>query len=296
MRILTEASGSLAAAYLIKAVRDAGHEAIGSDISEYTAANCIADEFIRFPAKDDPALWDKIPQLLKAHRIDLVIPSFDEMMPGWAARQSELARQGTFIAVSPEETIRVCQDKWETYQFFLANGIPTPETALTQDFSLVKPRLGRGGSGVEITNQPVDMRGMISQRPCRGEELTVDTFFDAQGHPVYIIPRRRMGIADGKSTRGVTLSHPLVEQYIHAMASVLRFNGPINFQCFVDGDHVEFLEINPRIAGGMALGFAASENWVPLIVENLLHGKAINPKPIRYDLKMVRYYAECFIP
>ena len=45
-----------------------------------------------------------------------------------------------------------------------------------------------------------------------------------------------------------------------------------------------------------AEGFAATENWIPLIIENFIHGKSIKEKQtIQYGLKMARYYSECFI-
>jgi carbamoyl-phosphate synthase large subunit len=53
--------------------------------------------------------------------------------------------------------------------------------------------------------------------------------------------------------------------------------------------------VNPRIAGGMALGFAATENWIDLIVDNYINNKEVIAKPIQYGLRMTRYYSECFI-
>jgi carbamoyl-phosphate synthase large subunit len=295
MRILTEASGGLTSAYLLKAIHDAGHQAIGSDISDLTAAHCLADDFIRLPGKDDPSLWQTLSALLHEHSIDAVIPSLDEMMAGWAERQQCFAAEGIKVIISPQETIRTCQDKWATYQFFRSLDIPTPATSLNQDHPLIKPRQGRGSTGIEITTQPVTMEGRISQTIAGGEEITIDALFDNAGHPVYIIPRRRLQVRNGKSTMGETLQHDGIDSYIRRMARSLRFIGPINFQCFIDGDDVQFIEINPRIAGGMALGFAASENWITPMMNNLIHNRPIQAKPVRYGLKMIRYYAECFI-
>lgn len=296
MRILTEASGSLVAPYLIKAIQDAGHEAVGSDIDTHNAGFCLADDFVVLPRKTDPGLWQTIESVLLDRKIDAVIPSLDETMDGWAERRESFAQLGVHIVVSPLETVRLCQDKWETYLFFIEAGIPCPRTSLEQCHSLVKPRFGRGAEGVCVPQGPVSMEGMISQEIAQGEEYTVDTFFDREGEPIYIVPRKRIGVQNGKSTRGIVCRHDGIEHYIRLMGRAARFLGPINFQCFVEGETLSFIEINPRIAGGMALGFAATENWVRLMVDNLMLGRPINPKSIRYGLKMVRYYAECFIP
>lgn len=296
MRILTEASGSLVAPYLIKAIQSAGHQAVGSDIDTANAGYCLADDFIVLPRHNDPDLWPTIERELIRNEIDVVIPSLDETMVGWAQRQEHFRRLGIHVIVSPEETVRICQDKWETYQFFRRAGIPCPRTSLQQDYPLVKPRQGRGAEGVSISESAVPMEGMISQEIAEGEEYTIDTFFDLKGAPVYIVPRKRIGVQSGKSTRGVVCRQDGIVDYVKKMAQAARFSGPINFQCFVSGDAISFIEINPRIAGGMALGFAATENWITLAVDNLVQGRPVQPKPVRYGLKMVRCYAEFFIP
>lgn len=296
LRILVEASGSLTSGYLIKAIRDSHAEAVGSDVVNLSCANCLADDFLQLPNKNDPGLWDKLKVIIQDNRIDLVIPSFDEMMIGWAERVSELGEIGCQVIISPLDTIKICQDKWKTFEFFSQLDIPTPETSLSQIHPLVKPRFGRGGKGVAITEDAIDMSDMISQAVVAGTELTVDAFFDRDHQPVYIVPRRRIGVINGKSTGGEVVKDEEVESYIRRISEKLPFIGPINFQCFVNDTGAQFIEINPRVAGGMALGFAASENWVNLIIGNLVYGKKIDIRPIRYGLKMVRYYAECFVP
>ena len=50
--------------------------------------------------------------------------------------------------------------------------------------------------------------------------------------------------------------------------------------------------------GPRNLGIAATENWISLIINNIVLGKPVNYEkinPIKYGLKMVRYYEECFI-
>lgn len=295
MRILTEASGSLTASYLIKAIQAAGYQAVGSDIDANNAGYCLADDFIVVPPKSDQNLWSFIEKALLAKNIDVVIPSLDETMLDWSIQREKFLKKGIHIIISPEETIRICQDKWETYLFFQQTKIPCPQTSLQKDYPLVKPRLGRGSEGISITEDDVPMEGMVSQQFIEGEEYTVDSFFDKDGIPIYIIPRKRVAVKNGKSTRGIVCRHDKIVHFINLMAKATRFVGPINFQCFDNHGEISFIEINPRIAGGMALGFAASENWISLIVNNLINGQPITPKPIKYGLKMVRCYAEYFI-
>ncbi len=296
-RILTEASGSLTAGYLISSIKKAGHVCIASDIDARCFGSVIADDFVVLPCANDPSLWEIIEKVLIDKKIDVVIPSLDESLLGWSERKKHFSALGVQIILSDPASIAVCQDKWLTFQFFANNGIPTPLTSLSQQYPLVKPRLGRGGVGVSITDEPIQMNGMVSQELLTGVEYTIDVFCDRDTKPIYIVPRRRVNVKDGKSTAGIVERHEGIEDWVRVICNRLPFVGPVNIQCFVLSDgSIKFVEINPRIAGGMALGFAATENWIDLIVRNILNGQTLLPKPVLYGLEMRRYYAEVFVP
>jgi len=297
-RILTEASGSLTAGYLIKSIRDQGHVCVGSDIDPHCFGSVLADEFVVMPRADAPDLWEQIERALVTKNIDIVIPSLDETLLGWSERKRALFESlGVHVILSDATTIAVCQDKWLTHEFFATHRIPSPATSLEQKYPLVKPRFGRGAAGVRVTDARVDMAEMISQEVLVGTEYTVDVFCDRDSQPVYIVPRRRVNVRDGKSTAGVVEANELIDTWVREICRKLPFVGPVNMQCFIlpDGD-IRFVEINPRIAGGMALGFAATENWVGLIARNIVGGEPITPRSVRYGLEMRRYYAEVFVP
>lgn len=296
MRILTEASGSMVSGYLIKAINESGNISIASDIDEFNHGICLANKFIKMPKSSDENLWKIIDQELELNNVDIVIPSFDETLLTWSQKKVYYKEKGVSVIISNPKTLKIFLDKYEAYKFCLEYNIPTPKTSLSQDHRLIKPRFGRGGSGIYIGTEIQDMEDMISQELIEGIEYTVDCFFDNKGKPIYIIPRKRIDVKDGKSTKGIVIKHDLINKYIEKISSNVKFEGPINFQFMeTDKNELYFLEVNPRIAGGMSLGFAASENWVNLIVDNFIYNKEINPKEIDYGLKMMRYYAECFI-
>lgn len=296
LKVLTEASGSFTAASVIRAIKEAGCQCVASDIDAHCAGRYLADDFILMPGKNDPQLWDKVTGEIIKHEVDVVLPSFDETLQMWADHKEELKAKGIQVIISPAETIATFQDKWLTYLFFDQNGIPTPCTSLEQKYPLVKPRVGRGSVGVRVATEKVEMEGNISQELVEGEEYTVDVFCNKFGKPVYIIPRKRLGVKEGKSTGGIVVFNKEIDHWVRRICDSICFYGPINMQCFVcDDGSIKFIEINPRIAGGMALGFAASENWVSLIIDHLISGKDIVTKPVLYGLEMRRYYAEVFI-
>jgi carbamoyl-phosphate synthase large subunit len=298
MRILTEASGSLISAYIIQAIQNAGHTALASDIDSEIAARFLADGFIQMPRNDEPELWEKTGALLVANKVDVVLPSFDETLIGWAERKAQLLKQhGGHVILSPAETVRTFRDKWLTYKFFKKCRVPTPATSLKQVYPLVKPRLGRGSQGVAIPAGSVPMAGMISQELLKGQEFTVDVLCDKHSRPVFIVPRKRLRITSGKSVAGIVVDQPEIAKWVKVICQNAPFRGPINLQCFIDAaGQPWFTEVNPRLAGGMALSFAATDNWIGLAVRHFVEGKRISPKPVAYGLRMFRYYAEVFVP
>lgn len=297
MKILTEASGSLTSGYIINAIKEANYQAVASDITESCFAKYLADEFIVMPKISEEFSWEKTIQLIKKYKIDVVIPTLDEALILWADCKNQLFKENIKVIISDKSTIEVFQDKWKTYLFFKEHNIPTPQTSLQQTYNLIKPRFGRGSTGIfqSENDVAVNMEGNISQEIIKGTEYTIDVFCDVKGHPVYIVPRKRLQVKDGKSTGGIVVKHDKIEQYINEICSKIKFNGPINIQCFEeDNGDIKFIEINPRLAGGMALGFAATENWINLIVKHYVYNESITPVNVKYGLKMMRYYHEIF--
>lgn len=298
MNILIEASGSLTSGYIIKAIKNSGNRVIGSDISDFNHAKVMCDDFILMPKHNDKNLWKKISTLLDDYNIDIVIPSFDETLLGWSERVSFFRSKNIKVIISPIDTIKTFQDKWIAFRFFKNIGILTPESSLKSEFEIIKPRVGRGGSGIFLNDfkSEIDMTNMISQKKIIGQEYTVDCFFDVNGRPIYIIPRERLNVIDGKSSKGIVVKNLKIEDLVKKISLSIKFKGPINFQFFItDKKEIYILEINTRIAGGMALGFAASENWIELIIQNFINSNKILPKKIKYGMKMSRYYDEIFI-
>ena len=298
MRILTEASGSLVSGFMTKSIKEAGHIAVGSDIRKNCHAQLTSNSFILMPKASDSQLWLKVEKLILENNIQLVIPSLDETLLGWAQRRKFFANRGTDVIISEPETVETFTDKWKTYEFFINHNVPTPHSSLDAKFPLIKPRKGRGSEGIHIINdakqrQQLNMENRISQKLAKGQEYTIDCLFSHDSKPIYIIPRRRENVSSGKSLDGIVDLQPDIIRHIKEIAEKTSFCGPINVQLFKNSDKIEFIEINPRVAGGLALGFAASENWVPLIID-ICNEKPVLPKQVCNGKRMYRYYSEAF--
>ena len=296
MRVLIEAAGSLVTPSTMKNIKKAGYTVIATDADSKSFGQYLADEFYTVPFASDPGSKDYLARLCEEKKVDLVVPTLDEGMLSWSLMSDELKRNGTHIAISCPETIEICEDKWLTYKKFVENDISTPATSLDNIYPLVKPRNGRGGQGIRINDKTVNMDGMISQELLKGEEYTVDVLCDLNGEPIYIVPRRRLTVKEGKSTAGIVVENNEVIEGVRNICKAFAFSGPVNIQCFVCEDgKVRFTEINPRLGGGTALGMAATENWFPLIADMFIYEKNIKASSrVQYGLKMSRYYNEIY--
>lgn len=296
MRILIEAVGCLTSGYLIKSIQKAGHSCIGTDADINSVGKHIVNEFFQVPFATEINYEEALYELAVKKHIDLVLPTLDDGILKWADLRGKLEKKGTIVALSPKKTLEIFLDKWQTYLFFKENGIPTPKSSLKQVYPLVKPREGRGGTGIFIAQTSVDMKGYISQEVLEGTEYTIDVFCDIEGNPIYIVPRVRLGIKDGKSTAGLVVNDAEINDWIKKLCKCIKFVGPINIQCFrTNLNEIKFTEINPRLGGGTALAMAATENWVNLTINTFISGQKVEAcEKVKYGLKMGRYYDEIY--
>jgi carbamoyl-phosphate synthase large subunit len=299
MNVLTEASGGVASMFIVRAIQQAGHRAIASDISQENSGSLLADAYIQFPSINAASLWTQVIALIKQHNVQVVIPSLDDMLLGWDEHRRLLDELGITLILSPKATLDVCLDKWLTYQFFCEIGVPTPQSSLEAIYPLIKPRHGRGAKGIVYLSQTqrldYDMSEQLSQHYLSGVEYTIDVLCNQVGEPVYIIPRSRDKILNGKAVDAQVVYDEVMIDWVKLICTNLLFVGAINIQCFKEasGD-IFFTEINPRLASGMALSFAASENWFGAMINNHIHTMPIIPTDVLWGLKMYRYYQEVF--
>lgn len=299
MRVLIEASGGVASGFMIHALHQAGHDVVASDMSQQNAGSLLADDYIQFLSASDPNLWQDTMRKIQLYAVQVVIPSLDDMLLGWDAQRLQLADMGVELILSPKATLDICLDKWLTYLFFTENHIPTPKTSLSAQYPLFKPRNGRGAKGVfyapHHSDRPDDMTAMLSQEYLEGDEYTIDVLCNHLGEPVIIVPRRRLLVLNGKAVNAEVVYDETMIDWVRRICCKLHFVGAINIQCFKLADgRIVFIEINPRLASGMALSFAASGNWFDMMIAHQVDKKPITTQPIQWGMKMYRHYTEVF--
>jgi len=298
MNVLVEGIGSMVFNTQLKYYKELGWNIIGIDIESTSSGLYRVSKPYIVPKYTDKNCFNIIEEIIKKEKIDIVIPSVNEGLLGWSIRKNYFwEKYGTKVMISNKEVISTCVDKWETYKFFIDNNIPTPRTSLLYEYDLIKPRVGRGSTGIykksEISKN-INMENYISQEIVSGEEYTIDILCDLDSNPIYIVPRIRLGVESGVSVKGKVVPDIKITNYCKKIISLLKPIGIINIQCFKKGEEIYFIEINPRIAGGSSLSFAASDNWFKAI-ECFATGQKYIPKEIQYNKYMFRIYEDVIV-
>jgi len=244
----------------------------------------------------DPQYLPVLKEIVKKEKINLIIPTIDQELMLWAKHKKEFAEKGIAVSISPPETIRICNDKWETYRFFKKNRIPFPGTYLPEDLTykmtfplFIKPRDGRGSVQAYTVRNKKELDFFVEyvQNPLiqdflQGKEFTVDAFFSSKGELISCIPRYRLVIRSGVSDRGRTFKNTILFDYIRKIGQRLKFEGAVNIQGKIHQRKITFFEINPRFSGGIQLSTAAGPNFAELLVREL-NGETLLPDVGNYN-------------
>jgi carbamoyl-phosphate synthase large subunit len=101
-----------------------------------------------------------------------------------------------------------------------------------------------------------------------GTEWTVDAYVGPEGQIVYLIPRERSGLAGGISIKGKTVRQEVVIEATKAFMAQLDMRGPVCIQWKADASgQPKFVEINPRLSGGLMISVAGGINPVTAFIE-----------------------------
>lgn len=227
---------------------------------------------------EQPSFVSEIKRICAKESINIVIPLIDPELIVYSKHKNDFEREGVSIIVSDFEVIEICFDKMKTYNFFKEAGIPCLRTVDIHEDNIelpaiIKPRRGSGGINVfevcsrqEIEVLSRRIEDPIIQEKAVGQEITIDTLVDMEGRPIKIVPRERLEIRAGESSKGRTIRDKELTDLTIKLLLKLKAVGPITVQCFKTETGYVFSEINPRFGGGYPLSHAAGADFPRLIL------------------------------
>jgi len=289
-------------------------EIFAADMDPKMSTAChFATKSFTLPACSDPSYADAVLDICKEHGVSLVVPTIDTELLPFARRANDFARQNVRLNLSEIEAVAMCRDKQHTAKELAACGVPTPRSCALESHRIwnawegsliIKPASGSSSLGIhrcrnaaEVTAlAPFQPEGCIVQELLRGDEYTVNCYFDADGRLRCAVPHLRMTVRQGEVYKGRTVRlQPLLEMAKRLEYLPFHFRGAICFQAIVSGAGAWMFEINARFGGGYPLAHHAGAPFTLWLLEETLGRETGYRCDWREGVTMLRYDQSVFI-
>ena len=297
---------------IVRAFRAAGAQAIGVDADQLAPALYHCDRHAIVPRIADPAYIPTLAALGREHDVRLVVPLNDLDFPVLARERDRLAP--ALVLLPDQEVSERMSDKLEAHRFFVANGIPSPQSWGPEDVPddarfpvLVKAREGFGSRNIfRAANREqlaffltyTDVPSFV-QEACLGEEFSIDVFCDLDGRCLNAIPRTMLLSKGGESIKGVSIKDSELVAHGARVAETVGVKGPANVQCFREPDgSLPITDVNTRFGGGFPVPLAAGGRY-PELALALARGERPEPSLGEFEegVAMTRFFSEvCLEP
>lgn len=311
------------ASYFQKALLGYG-KVVGTDMSLSAPALQACDAAHQVPSVFAPDYLDALKDVMIKEKIDMVF-SLNDLEVGLLVDNRELIEQatGATIYVPPAETLEVCADKWQTYQFAKEIGILTPATFLTVEAAthaldagdvqfplIVKPRWGSASIGLFVVGSIADLvngfescthavarsalvalgteSAVIIQEMIEGPEYGVDLLYGKSEQFIGFTAKKKLIMRAGETDKAVTVDPEPFASLVEKISQALPHRG--NLDCdFLERDgQLYLLEFNPRFGGGYPFTHLAGANHVQMLLDDY-QGQQLQP----YRYQVGKGFAKC---
>ncbi|MDR7417461.1 MAG: ATP-grasp domain-containing protein [Armatimonadota bacterium] len=252
---------------------------------------------------DDPAFGEHVLEVVRRHRIGVVIPCMDGATVALARVAPALAEEGCWAVVSDIDLCRVFDDKRLMERWFLDHGVTTPiwrpDAPLPwivkhiHGFGSRRQFVVRTHAEFERMTADIDLGDYVVQPLLDGPEFTIDAYVSRAGEVLGCVTRRRLQVVDGEVVQSVTERQPSLVAETTRILGLGGFRGPVTFQAIRHADRFWFVEGNLRFGGGVILSMEAGADYARLLVREAL-GRPVAPVVWREGVLMTRAYREVF--
>lgn len=229
---------------------------------------------------NDPDVVADIENVVKEFEVNIILPFVNGAIEIASVCRDKF--KDVFVPVTDFETASRLFDKAEAAKVFKEAGFPIPLTysvISAQMPAIAKPRKGGSSRGIHIFNDIEDLMHLqnlsdylVQEYIENGREFTVDSYVTAKGEILVTIPRERLEIMGGESTRTKTCRNETLESLSREVIKKLNLRGPVNLQFIYDpkNDRYLLMEVNPRLGGGVICSIYAGAPITDYIIDEAL--------------------------
>ncbi|MDF1874436.1 ATP-grasp domain-containing protein [Sulfurimonas sp. SAG-AH-194-I05] len=316
-------TGSLVGQAIIKSIKESSFKEekfIGMEYFENTIGSYWTDENYILPDilddKVSDIMWlNAVLSIINDKQIEILFIGVDFELPLFATYKERIENETQcLVVVSSEETIRIADDKYLTYEFLKKNNLYFPLSFLESNIKeairnkeitfpmIVKPRNGYRSVDVFLVKDENELFEKIEKvsdpviQEYVGDSSTEYTCgviaFDSKVKESIVL---RRDLKDGNtSTTYLKHDYPVsIKKYIEEVSSHLGQFGVCNFQLRLDAQGIpKIFEINARHSGTTYIRSLYGFNEIEYILEYLL-----NKKEISFTIKegIVKRYFDAFL-
>ena len=133
-------------------------------------------------------------------------------------------------------------------------------------------------------------KNYIFEKYINGLEYSVDLYISNTDNLKGIVCRKRIEITGGESTIILSEKNKKLEKLAFLIAKYFKIKGPANIQFIYKNKKYYFMEINPRIAGGIMNTIASGLDIPDLMIKEIL--KKDSSKFIFKKMKTIKFFED----
>ncbi|MDA8881828.1 hypothetical protein N9I90_03835 [Alphaproteobacteria bacterium] len=203
IKILVTCIGGTFSYPILNSLKDSSYfdiNIIGVDASSNAPGQYICDHFYIVPhaAKNPDNFWEKIQEIIKLEKPDLILPLSESETLIFANKEKEVLAGGSALPFGSAKTVKLMLDKFELLNFLHESGVTVGkfskvshlndlEVAKALGFPgqkiVLKPRTGTGSRGVVILDDEIkEYTPLLEKRMCgTGNFKSVNQLFANEG-------------------------------------------------------------------------------------------------------------------
>lgn len=270
-----------------------------------SSAMKISDGVLLSPLIYDSSYIECIINFCNENKIQSIISLFDIDLLVLAQNQKRFEENSIRLILAPVESVRICNDKWETYNFLTRLKINTPKTflkineaidAIDQNIIefplIIKPRWGMASLGIykvddidelrvlykksnkEIFNSYLKYESsltkedpIIIQEYLLGNEYGLDIINDLQGNYISTFAKWKIAMRAGETDIGKTVENTPFVTIAKTLSQNIMQSGILSVDCIMKGEIPYILEMNCRISGHYPLSHLAGVDYPRLLIK-----------------------------